>query len=390
MNMSLDIAWKSLNKKKEELCGDTVDIIKTEDSDILLLSDGMGSGVKANILSTLTTKIMGTMLKNGASIEECVTTIARTLPVCQTRHVAYSTFSALQIYRDGRAVLLEYDNPGGILIRGGHHRDVPFSVREIEGKIIREYQFNVCYGDYYVMMSDGVIHAGVGKKSGFGWPRTEVVHYVEDICASNVSSSRLMSMISNRCNMLYDGEPGDDTTVITIKVTRPKTVNLFTGPPVNKADDVRAMQDFMSKPGRKIVCGGTSSNIVSRYLNKPIKASLDYFDPDIPPTAEIEGMDLVTEGVLTLNRTVQMLAAYNAGKVDEDFFKRLYGRDGAAKLGKILIEECNHLNIFVGKAINETYQAAALPFDLSIRQRLVEQLVNECKKMGKTVTVKYY
>ena len=180
MNMSLDIAWKSLNKKKEELCGDTVEIIKTEDSDILLLSDGMGSGVKANILSTLTTKIMGTMLKNGASIEECVTTIARTLPVCQTRHVAYSTFSVLQIYRDGKALLLEYDNPGGILIRGGHHRDVPFLVREIEGKIIREYHFNVCYGDYYVMMSDGVIHAGVGKKSGFGWPRAEVVRYVED------------------------------------------------------------------------------------------------------------------------------------------------------------------------------------------------------------------
>ena len=115
-----------------------------------------------------------------------------------------------------------------------------------------------------------------------------------------------------------------------------------------------------------------------------------YYDPDIPPTAEIEGMDLVTEGVLTLNRTVQMLAAYNLGKVDEAFFKQLYGMDGAARLCKILIEECTHLNLFVGRAINETYQAAALPFDLSIRQRLVEQLVNECRKMGKTVSIKYY
>lgn len=390
MNKSLDIAWKSLNKAKEELCGDTVEIIRTEDSDILVLSDGMGSGVKANILSTLTTKIMGTMLKNGSSIEECVTTVARTLPVCQIRQVAYSTFSVLQVNKNGEALLLEYDNPGGILIRDGHQKNVPFMVREIEGKIIREYHFNVRYGDYYIMMSDGVIHAGVGTRSGFGWSRSEVVEYVEKLCTADISSSRLMSMISNHCYELYDGKPGDDTTVIAVRVTEPKTVNLFTGPPVKKEDDMRAMQDFSSMPGLKIVCGGTSANIVARYLNKPIRASLMYFDPDIPPTAEIEGMDLVTEGVLTLNRTVHMLHSYNEGQTDEAFFAGLYGEDGAARLGKILIEECTHLNLFVGRAINETYQAAALSFDLSIRQRLVEQLVNECKKMGKTVTVKYY
>lgn len=390
MKMSLDIAWKSLNKAKEELCGDTVEIIKTEDSDILVLSDGMGSGVKANILSTLTTKIMGTMLKNGATIEECVTTVARTLPVCQKRQVAYSTFSILQIYKNGEACLLEYDNPGGILIRDGHQKNVPFAVKEIEGKIIREYHFNVCYGDYYIMMSDGVVHAGVGTRSGFGWPRSEVARYIEEMCASDISSSRLMSMISSRCYELYDGKPGDDTTVITIKVTEPKKVNIFTGPPVDKKDDRRAAEEFMSESGTKIVCGGTSSNIIANYLHKPIRASLMYYDPDIPPTAEIEGMDLVTEGVLTLNRTVQMLAAYNLGKVDAVFFKQLYGMDGAARLCKILIEECTHLNLFVGRAINETYQAAALPFDLSIRQRLVEQLVNECRKMGKTVSIKYY
>lgn len=390
MNKSLDIAWKSLNKAKEELCGDTVEIIRTDDSDILVLSDGMGSGVKANILSTLTTKIMGTMLKNGASIEECVTTVAKTLPVCQTRQVAYSTFSVLQVYKNGEALLLEYDNPGGILIRNGKHENVPFTVKEIEGKIIREYHFNVRYGDYYIMMSDGVIHAGVGTRTGFGWPRSEVVEYAEKQCSKDISSSRLMSLISNRCNELYDGKPGDDTTVIAIKVTEPKTVNLFTGPPVHKEDDTKVMDDFMAMQGSRVVCGGTSANIVSRYLKKPIRASLSYFDPDIPPTGEIEGMDLVTEGVLTLNRTVQILHNYNEGQVGKAFFDMLYGMDGAARLSKLLIEECTSLNLFVGKAINETYQAAALSFDLSIRQRLVEQLMNECIKMGKTVTVKYY
>lgn len=390
MNKSLNIAWKSLNMANEELCGDTVEIIRTDDSDILVLSDGMGSGVKANILSTMTTKIMGTMLKNGASIEECVTTVAKTLPVCQTRQVAYSTFSVLQVHKNGEALLLEYDNPGGILIRDGQHENVPFTVRELEGKIIREYHFNVHYGDYYIMMSDGVIHAGVGNRAGFGWPRSEVVSYVENLCKEDISSSRLMSKISNYCYELYDGKPGDDTTVIVIKVTEPKTVNLFTGPPLAKEEDARAMKEFMEQPGSKIVCGGTSAHIVARYLNKPIRTSLEYFDPDIPPTAQIDGIELVTEGVLTLNRTVQILHSYNEGKIDEAFFLMLYSMDGAARLGKILIEECSRLNLFIGKAINETYQAANLPFDLSIRQRLVEQLVSECQKMGKTVTVKYY
>ena len=390
MNKSLDIAWKSLNKAREELCGDTVEIIRDEDSDIIVLSDGMGSGVKANILSTLTTKIMGTMLKNGASIEECVTTVAKTLPVCHTRQVAYSTFSVLQIYKNGEALLLEYDTPGGILIRNGHHVKVPFAVREIEGKILREYRFHVRTGDYYIMMSDGVIHSGVGVHNAFGWSYSNIVEYVEHLCTENISSSRLMSKISNKCNALYDGRPGDDTTVITIKVTEPKTVNIFTGPPVNRSDDARAMDEFIKSAGCHVVCGGTSANIVARYLDKPIRASLTYYDPDIPPMGEIEGMDLVTEGVLTLNRTVQILHNYNEGQVTKAFFDQLYAMDGAARLSKMLIEECNCLNLFVGKAVNETYQAANLSFDLSIRQRLVEQLMNECIKMGKNVTVKYY
>ena len=111
MKVSLDVSWKSLNKHGEELCGDTVGILKNEDSDIFILSDGMGSGVKANILSTLTMKILGTMLRDGANIQDCVETIAKTLPVCTVRHVAYSTFTILQIFKDGHAYLVEYDNP---------------------------------------------------------------------------------------------------------------------------------------------------------------------------------------------------------------------------------------------------------------------------------------
>ena len=390
MSVSIDVAWKSLNKHHEELCGDKVEILKTEDSDIVILADGMGSGVKANILATLASKILGTMFLKGEPIEEAVETLASTLPVCKVRGVSYSTFSILQIFHSGDAYLVEFDNPGCIFVRNKKLMTIPDNIREISGRKIREYRFKVQPDDCFVLMSDGTIYAGVGELLNFGWTWESMAEYTLKCVKETKSAARIAAMLSQACDDLYQQRPGDDTTVAVARVIERHIVNIFTGPPEKKEDDERLMKDFMAAGGKKIVCGGTSSNIVARYLNKPIKASLDYFDPDIPPTAEIEGMDLVTEGVLTLNRTVQLLNTYNAGKVDEAFFSQLYGKDGAAKLGRILIEECNHLNIFVGKAINETYQAAALPFDLSIRQRLIEQLVNECKKMGKTVTVKYY
>ena len=119
MNVSVDVAYKSLNKHHEELCGDKVEILSTRDSNIIILADGMGSGVKANILATLTSKILGTMFLNGASLEDCVQTIVKTLPVCKVREVAYSTFSILQIFQNGDAYLVEFDNPSCVCIRDG-------------------------------------------------------------------------------------------------------------------------------------------------------------------------------------------------------------------------------------------------------------------------------
>ena len=162
MSVCLDISWKSLNKHNEELCGDKVEVLHTEDADIVILADGMGSGVKANILATLTSKILGTMFLNGAAIESCVETIARTLPICQVRQVAYATFSILQIFHDGNAYLVEFDNPSCVFIRDGKILDYPYKVREIEGKKIHEYRFQVKKNDCFVLMSDGVIYAGAG------------------------------------------------------------------------------------------------------------------------------------------------------------------------------------------------------------------------------------
>ncbi len=390
MNVSIDASYKSLNKHHEELCGDKVELLKTDDSNIMILADGMGSGVKANILATLTSKILGTMFLNGAGIDECVETIAKTLPVCQVRQVAYSTFSILQIFHDGEAYLVELDNPSCVFIRDGRLLDIPFKERVIENKTIREYRFQVQLNDCFILMSDGVIHAGVGQLLNFGWTWQSMADYALKAVRETLSASRLATTLTKACDDLYMQIPGDDTTVAVARIIDTKIINLLTGPPLNKADDAYLIHEFMKNSTKKIICGGTSANIASKILDKPIKTSLNYTDPSLPPIAWIEDIDLVTEGVLTLSRALVLMKHYVEGNEDEFFFEELDKDNGGSKVAKFIIEDCTMLNLFVGKAINEAHQNPGLPFDLSIRMHLVEQIRDTALKMGKEVTVKYY
>lgn len=391
MSVSIDVAWRSLNKYQEELCGDKVEILKTGDSDIVILADGMGSGVKANILATLTSKILGTMLREGAAIESCVETIARTLPVCKVRKVAYATFSILQIFHSGQAYLAEFDNPSCVFIRDGKIVNYPFEVREIEGKKIHEYRFQVKKNDCFVLMSDGVIYAGAGSILNMqGWTWEAMAEYTLKCTKKTLSASRLAVLLSQACDELYEERPGDDTTVAVARVIERRIVNIFTGPPKDKADDDRLMHEFMHCEGKKVVSGGTSSNIAARFLGKEIVTRADSADPDVPPVAEIEGIDLVTEGVLTLGKCLKLLKKYANDEFDEEFFDELDADNGASRLAKMLIEECTELNLFVGTSVNKAHKNSELSFDLSMRMNLVEQLIRIMEQIGRNVTVKYY
>ena len=177
-----------------------------------------------------------------------------------------------------------------------------------------------------------------------------------------------------------------------MRIIDSKPVHLMTGPARNPEDDVRMVQDFMDDANAKtIVCGGTSATIVSRVLRKKLNVSLDYVDPEIPPIAYMDGVDLVTEGVLTLNRVVHLLRRYVKNEtVSEEFFLELDKPNGASMVAKVLIEDCTDVHLYVGKAINSAYQNPGLPFDLGIRQNLVEQLKHVIEEMGKTVTITYY
>ncbi len=387
MEIDADISWRSLNKQGEVLCGDKVEVLKGEDFDVVILSDGMGNGVKANILATLTSKILYTMFKNNASIELGVETILNTLPICQVRKIAYSTFSILQIYHNGDAYLAEFDNPDCIFVRDGKIVDIPYVYREIGGKKIREYRFKAQQKDLFVLMSDGVEFAGVGELLNFGWTRESVAKYTLKCAKDTLSAPRIAAELIQACDDLYDHKPGDDTTVAVLHVIGRKVVNIFTGPPENKEDDARIMDDFTKSSGMHIVCGGTTAAIASRYLQKPVTGNRDG-TRDIPPTANIEGMDLVTEGVLTMNGALQILKDLSKDQPPLEAFISLDAENGASRLAKAIYENCTDLNLFVGKANNVANEQ--LLFDVTVRRNLVEQLKETAQGLGKRVHVKYY
>lgn len=390
MSVHIDVAWKSLNKKGEELCGDKVVTVRTADSTIAVLADGLGSGVKANILATLTSTICATMVREGASVADVVSTIVNTLPVCSVRKVAYATFSILEIKDSGEGYLAEFDNPFCIYIRDGQRMEFKCEYNEYSGKGVYETRFQALPGDVITIVSDGVIYAGVGESLNFGWTWEHVVKWLLNATALDMSAPRLAAALSDTVNDLYMKKPGDDSTVLVVEVTPHRVVNMLAGPPKEKADDERMVRDYMRSQGKKVICGGTSANIVARVLNRKIRTSLTYSDPSIPPIGFIEGVDLVTEGVLTLTRTLDILQEYCEKDADSYYFHRIDEENGAAMLARLLLEDCTHLKLFIGTAINPAHQNPNLPADLSIKLKLIDRLAELMVRLGKRVDKTFY
>lgn len=386
--INIDVAWKSLNKYEEELCGDKVEVLYTKDSVVLILADGMGSGVKANILATLTSKILRTMFREGASIELAVETIAKTLPICRERKVAYSTFSILQVNYDGNAYLAEFDNPGCIFVRKKKLQNYPCKERILEGKVIREYRFQAEAGDCFVLMSDGAVWAGTGEIMNYNWTWEDLAEYTLKCVRETRSAARMAALLSDACNDLYGNHPGDDTTVAIMRVEERKTVNILTGPPGRMEDDETVIQDFMKTRGIKVVAGGTTSDIAARVLRKTIQINGDG-TAVIPPTSHIDGMDLVVEGVITLSRVLAFMRQYAKGDLSVEFFAELDADNGASRLARLLIEECTDIHLFVGTAINQAYEDRELPFEFSARRNLIVDLKKTAESIGKKVVVEY-
>lgn len=388
-DLCADIGFKSINHHGEQLCGDHIDIVEPdENSTVIVLSDGLGSGVKASILSTLTSKIISTMMAEGLALEECVSTIAATLPVCSVRGVAYSTFTIIHIKNNTTAEIIQYDNPHVIFLRDGENFDYPKTEMNIGGKKILKSVIKLRENDTFIAMSDGCPHAGIGISYNFGWKREDIINFMETLVPVGYTAKTLSTMLVDECDKLYGFKPGDDATACVVKIRKREPMNILFGPPSNRDDADRMMSLFFSKNGKHIICGGTTSSIAAKYLRKPLKASLDFEQSDIPPIAELEGADLVTEGVITVNRVLEYAKDYLEDNTRYEEWG--FNRDGASLISRLLFEEATDINFYVGRAINPAHQNPDLPINFSIKMNLVEELSKCLKKMGKRIKVSYF
>ena len=380
--MRLYYEWgtKQIHKHGEELCGDSIAVSRHSDSVTLALSDGLGSGVKADILATLTTRIAMHMLENELPLGEVVQTLSETLPVDRVRDLAYSTFAIAQFFSQGYARVVEFDSPSAILLRKRKVQPVVYDERSIEGKTIHESVLDLEDGDWVIFVSDGVLNAGIGGVYPLGWGWDQTAHFLEQHAHRELSAEDLANKVAETVSELYADAPGDDVSIVVIKVRRKLIATVFTGPPADRSADEPIVSRFVRRIGQLAVCGGTTAQIVARHLGQPLEVDLTTMTPDVPPMARLEGIDLVTEGILTLTRVGELLRSGTKKEAVR------FQTDGAASLMRLLLD-VDHVHFLVGHAVNPAHQNPDLPNQLGIRLGVVREVAQELRRRGKEITL---
>lgn len=380
-SFAVDIATRQFSKKGEDTCGDAVKVSQTPDSTIIVMSDGLGSGVKANVLATMTVELASGLFQGDLSLQEIVETLIATLPVCKWRNIAYSTFSIVRIYDTGHVTVAEYDSPALLHLRGGSRpASVVSTERIIMEKPIRESYFRLSPNDAIMLYSDGIVYAGVGEGLAMGWQEDGILEYVSEVAPGlGGDSEKIANSVADTAMGFWHDRPGDDGTVLCAKYRRAQHAAVMTGPPMDRALVPRMIRDFLGSKGKKIACGGTTSHILADHLNQELVPDERYIDTDLPPIAKLQGLDLVTEGILTLSRATEYLTKGRPeGRVDAatELLDQLAPADGVTFL--------------IGTARNPAHQNTGLPDSIFLRRTVVENLATQLEFQGKETELKYY
>jgi hypothetical protein len=347
--------------------------IKEEGRIITVLSDGLGSGVKAGVLANLTATMALRYTSAFVDVRQSAKTIMDTLPVCEKRKISYSTFTIVDLDEDGKTRVIEHGNPPLVLLRGQSPVPIERASLTLEtwkDRVIHYSEFATQLGDRIVFFSDGVSQSGLGRVGlPLGWGQDRVTDFLQrQISAENEISSRELSRKLVAEALANDGRAAkDDITCGAIYYRRPRRLLVITGPPFNKERDGELAELVQNFDGRKVICGGTTAGIVSRLLGRPVTMDLKNLDPEIPPPAVMEGVDLVTEGTVTLAKVAEMLERGNAAEMRR--------KNAASDLISFMLQS-DIVQFVVGTRINEAHQDPSIPVELDLRRNIVRKIAS--------------
>jgi hypothetical protein len=359
----------------ERICGDVflTQRVIGEDRTIVVLSDGMGHGVKANVLATLTATMAVNFTKEHKEINKIAEIIMNTLPVCSVRQMSYSTFTIVDIEHNGTTRILEYDNPECIILRGCEKFDpgwqsVILQSETNAGKELHYCTFTPQKEDRIVIWGDGITQSGMGSgEFPFGWGLENAHEFVIRLVKNehDISARKLSTKVVNMAYVNDGYHPKDDISAAAIYFREPRKLLICSGPPFDKENDKKLAEKFAKFDGKKVISGATTGDIISRELNLEIEDSFEFTDPDLPPISYMKGVDLVTEGILTLSKATEILSKFNETSVPGN---------GPADLIVRLILESDRIDFLVGTGINVAHQDPNLPVELEIRRTVIKRM----------------
>ena len=362
---------------------------------ITALSDGLGSGIKAGVLATLTATMATRFIAMDIPIKRAAEIIMNTLPVCKERGISYATFTLVDIEPSAAVRIMEYDNPPYILVRQNTVVEPIKEMTELVRKnkktaprresILQYSRYDARPGDRLIFFSDGVTQSGMGSMVfPFGWGFENVQTFVLECIEENpsISARELARKVVQQASSFDGFSPKDDITCGVIYFRNPRDMLVVTGPPVLKENDKVVAQLFDSFDGRKIVCGGTTANILSRELSRKINVILKDIDPIVPPISEMEGADMVTEGIITMGKVSEILE--NGGNTDK------MKRNAATRMVEMFLDS-DRIHFAVGTKINEAHQDPNMPVELEIRRNIVKKIASLLQdKYLKEVHIQYF
>ena len=387
----IEVSYAQRYYHDQRICGDVFlsERLKDENRVIAVLSDGMGHGVKANVLGTLTAKMAMNFTKEHRDPARIAEIIIKTLPICSERKIAYSTFAVIDIESDGKVNIIEYENPQCIITRGGkvYEPEWQCMILDTPDKTKRELLYCSFYAqkeDRITLFSDGIEQSGMGsEKNPFGWPREKIIEYILGLInqTPDVSGQNIANKLVNRANMHDNYSPLDDTTCASIYFREPRKMLLCTGPPYEMERDVDYGNIVKTFNGIKVLCGGTTADIMAKVLNRKVVDVFEFEDPELPPISKMDGINLITEGILTLSKVNRMLEEYSK--------KTSLGRGPADLIVKYFLES-DEIRFVIGTRINTAHQDPNLPMELEIRRTVIKRIARLLEnKFLKQVTLEY-